>query len=105
MRVGLPFLPTGTDQLLRVALLDFFRLLVNKLDGLSTGRIAAVDNAATAMPTTGTFARGDFVRNATPSILGVAASRYVITGWTRITDGSAHVAGTDWAETRTLTGT
>lgn len=29
----------------------------------------------------------------------------VVTGWVRLTTGSAHVLNTDWAEMRTLTGT
>lgn len=60
---------------------------------------------ASAMPTTGFYAQGHFVKRTTPSIAGTAGSQYVVTGWVRVTTGSGHVAGTDWAEMRTLTGT
>jgi hypothetical protein len=49
-------------------------------------------NFATAMPATGYWAEGDFVRNVDPSI----ASGKVLLGWSRLTSGSAHSAGTDW---------
>jgi polygalacturonase len=61
--------------------------------------------AGSAVPSTGFYVAGHVVRRTTPTIAGSAASRYVIHGWIRITTGSAHVAGTDWAEQRTLTGT
>lgn len=60
---------------------------------------------AAAMPTTGTYARGDFVSNSQPAIAGGAGSRYVVLGWKRLVDGTAHVAGVDWIESRALTGT
>nr|UVX45940.1 MAG: hypothetical protein [Bacteriophage sp.] len=59
---------------------------------------------ATSMPTTGTYRRGEFVKNTTPSILGEAGAKYVLKGWTRITDGNAHVLNTDWVEERAPTG-
>ena len=45
-----------------------------------------------SMPTAGAWKKGDFVRNAAPSLSGG-----VTPGWLRLTDGSAHTAGTDWA--------
>jgi hypothetical protein len=48
-------------------------------------------------PTTGTYVRGHFTRNALPTILGTGGSQYIITGWVRITTGSAHVLDTDWS--------
>lgn len=47
-----------------------------------------VENSA--MPSTGTYVRGHFVANNTPTI---AAK---IIGWLRITTGASHVLGTDW---------
>lgn len=60
---------------------------------------------ASAMPTSGAWNQGDFVINDSPSVLGTAGSRYILHGWTRLTNGSNHVLNTDWAESRTLTGT
>jgi len=45
---------------------------------------------ATSMPTTGKWAATSFVRN-------VSSANDGILGWRRLTTGSAHVAGTDWA--------
>lgn len=47
-----------------------------------------------AVPITGAFNQGDYVKNTAPVLTGGA----VITGWIRLTSGSAHVLGTDWAE-------
>jgi hypothetical protein len=67
---------------------------------LADGRLAAVTNAATAAPTTGTHARGDFLRNSAPAELGSASSKYVIFGWICVTGGTP---GT-WLQCRFLTG-
>lgn len=67
---------------------------------LSEGRLAAEYGATTAAPTTGTHARGDFVRNSEPSELGAASSKYVIYGWLCVTGGEP---GT-WVQCRFLTG-
>lgn len=58
-----------------------------------------------AQPTTGRYHKGDVQVNSAPAILGTAGSRYVLKEWVRLTDGVNHVANTDWAEARTLTGT
>ena len=62
-------------------------------------------NGASAMPSAGKFLRGHVVKNSLPAVAGAASSQYVISGWVRLTTGSAHVLNTDWAEMRTLTGT
>ncbi len=49
-------------------------------------------NFATAIPTTGYWAEGDFVQNVDPAI----ASGKVLLGWSRLTSGGAHSVGTDW---------
>ena len=46
-----------------------------------------------AVPTTGSYTRGDIVYNTSPSI---DANNLTLFGWTRLTTGSAHVLGTDW---------
>lgn len=48
--------------------------------------------SSTAAPTQGFYARGHFVLNQTPSI----SAGKVRKGWLRLTDGVAHVDGTDW---------
>jgi hypothetical protein len=50
--------------------------------------------ATSSIPTTGENAQGDFVFNTAPAIAG---SPTLLLGWHRLTTGSAHVAGTDWA--------
>lgn len=60
---------------------------------------------ANAMPTTGYYRAGDFVRNITPVVAGGGGSQYIITGWVRLTSGNAHVLNTDWSQSRVLTGT
>ena len=57
-----------------------------------------------AMPTSGEYAKGDFVHNSNISELGSVASKYIILGWSRLVTGTAHVLNTDWLEARCLTG-
>lgn len=49
---------------------------------------------ASAMPSSGTYRQGDIVKNTGGTIDG---NNMVLTGWYRLTTGSAHVAGTDWS--------
>ena len=60
--------------------------------GPTRHEVRNITNAA-AMPTSGSWAQGDFVHNQTPSISGGK----VLLGWSRVTTGSAHVLNTDWA--------
>jgi hypothetical protein len=71
-----------------------------QLNLISEGRIFGVTNRATAIPTTGLYEQGDFIRNATPLELGVASSKYIIHGWQCVLAGEP---GT-WVECRYLTG-
>lgn len=98
-----PRFPADPSQLIR-KLTDLFRDTSKQVNDLTEGRISAVTNAATSVPTTGTWKQGDFVRNSEPVEAGTATSKYVVTGWIRVTSGSGNVAGTDWKESRTLTG-
>lgn len=82
-------------------LVDYFRDLTRKVNGLASGSYNAVDNAYTAAPTTGTWATGDFIRNSSPSVLGAASSQYVIYGFLCVAGGEP---GT-WVQCRFLTGT
>lgn len=52
---------------------------------------------ATAKPSTGTYVAGAFVKNLTPTI-SAGPPATVVTGWLRLTTGSNHVLGTDWAQ-------
>jgi hypothetical protein len=82
---------------------DLLRLIgkiTQQLNSLTEGNAAAVHNAATAAPTTGSWAVGDVVKNSAPAEAGAGGSKYVITGFI------CTVAGTPgtWLEMRSLTG-
>ena len=99
--VQLPINPdTQYARDLNFKLKDIFRTFAQRLNTATDGRIAAVDNAANTVPTAGMYAAGDFVRNSSPSELGAAASKYVITGWLCVAAGTP---GT-FVQTRSLTG-
>jgi hypothetical protein len=100
-----PLLPSDTPPNLRAALSRFIRDAATKINQMAAGSFAGKDNAATAMPTTGTWAIGDFVTKSNPVVAGGGGSQYVITGWLRITNGTGNVLNTDWVEARVLTGT
>jgi len=76
------------------------RQTANAVNSIAEGRMAAFYTASTAAPTTGTWAKGDKVRNSNPSELGTALSKYVIDSWICVTAGTP---GT-WLQQRTLTG-
>ncbi len=79
---------TAFDRALMVRLKDVFRTYSQRIIGLSEGRLNAIDNAVTSVPTTGTYAQGDFVRNSTPTELGTAGNKYCIDGWTCVVGGT-----------------
>lgn len=62
-------------------LTDLFRATNAQVNQLTEGTVSAVHSAATAAPTAGTYAQGDFVRNSTPAEAGTAGAKYVVTGW------------------------
>jgi hypothetical protein len=49
---------------------------------------------ASAKPTSGSYAQGDFLFNTAPALAG---SPITLLGWHRLTTGSNHTDGTDWA--------
>ena len=58
------------------------------------GRIKAATVVSSALqPATGTYVAGHFVAASVPAV----ANRQALLGWLRLTTGSGHVAGTDWA--------
>lgn len=58
------------------------------VNAMAEGRLAATYNAQTAVPTTGSYAQGDVVRNSAPSELGSGGSKYVIYGWMCLASGT-----------------
>lgn len=99
-----PNLRTGDDLAgLRYSLTQEWPRMAGAVNALAEGRISGV-NGYSSVPTTGSWAIGDFVRNSAPVEAGAATAKYVVLGWIRITDGSANVLNTDWLECRALTG-
>lgn len=94
-----PRFPSDVGQLTR-KLTDLFRDVAVQVNGVSEGKVSAVTNAYTAAPTSGTWAKGDYIRNSAPAEAGSASSKYVILGWICTVGGEP---GT-WLECRALTG-
>jgi hypothetical protein len=89
-----------THEYSRQTLFNILQSIDVQVNSLSEGHISASYNAATAAPTTGTHAAGDFIRNSAPSELGGAGSKFVVLGFL------CTVAGTPgtWLSCRVLTG-
>lgn len=83
-----------------VELLRLLREIAAQLNGLSEGKISANYNAYTAEPTTGTWAKGDYITNSNPVEAGIALSKYVVKGFICVASGTP---GT-WVQDRGLTG-
>lgn len=81
-------------------LFDLLRRIAYQLNLLSEGAISAKYNALAAPPTSGKWARGDWVENSAPSELGATGAKYVVQGWRCTVSGEP---GT-WMAARTLTG-
>ena len=96
-------LPAELDQLI-VQLQDLISRSNQQINLVTEGAGAAFHGARTSVPTTGTWASGDFVKKSTYVEAGAVLSKYVITGWLRLTNGSGNVLNTDWVEGRVLTG-
>ncbi len=92
--------PDDYQQRLNLSLTNTLRDLQNRLDLVAGGFLSGARNTATSVPTTGTYAVGDFVRKSDPVEAGSASSKYVIYGYL------CTVAGTPgtWVECRFLTG-
>jgi hypothetical protein len=75
-----PRFPADSSQLIR-KLTDLFRDTAKQVNDLTEGRIAAVTNATTSVPTAGTWNKGDIVRNIAPTEAGTAPNTYVVYGW------------------------
>lgn len=94
-----PYLPGDFPGFMR-QMDTLYRAIAQQVNGLSEGSVVAAYNAATAIPTTGTYAQGDMLRNATPTEQGTGGSKYVVTGWVCVAGGTP---GT-WVPMRALTG-
>lgn len=84
----------------RARLEELLGKIEEQVNLLSEGRIGPRYASRTAVPTTGDFEVGDVVWNSSPSKLGSAGSRYIITGWICVVGGSP---GT-FEQMRVLTG-
>ena len=60
----------------------------NQINAISEGRIGGHYNAATSIPTTGTYQQGDKVWNSAPVEAGAASSKYIVVGWINVTGGT-----------------
>lgn len=71
-----------------------------QVNAMAEGRLFGTYNAQTSAPSTGTYAKGDFIRNSAPAEAGTALSKYVVIGWVCSVSGTP---GT-WLQCRFLTG-
>ena len=70
---------------------SLFAAIENQVNSLAEGRIAGRHFTATSVPTTGSFAVGDIVWNASPTVSSAAGSvsqSYVVLGWVCTAAGS-----------------
>ena len=101
-----PNLPVvGNDQPqyikdLSFKLTNLLRAIAAQVNGISEGTQAFFYTARVSVPTTGTWAVGDFVLNSAPAEAGTAGSKYIIHGWRCVAGGTP---GT-WLQCRFLTG-
>ena len=98
-----PNIPADPDGMRR-RLTDLIKRTNEKVNALIEGRASALYAAQSSVPTTGTWAIGDYVHNSAPAELGTTPNKYVVYGWKRLTSGSANVLNTDWVADRRLTG-
>jgi hypothetical protein len=98
-----PNIPAEADGMRR-RVSDLIKRTNEQLNGLTEGRMSANHAARTSVPTTGTWAVGDYVHKSNPSEAGTTPNKYIVHGWKRLTNGSANVLNTDWFEDRRLTG-
>jgi hypothetical protein len=102
MKLPDPILPQNPDAAtLTRRLNELMRQVQQQVNNLSDGRVSAVNNAQSSVPTTGTWQRGDFVLNTAPTPLGEAGNQYIIDGWKCVYGGTP---GT-WVEYRVSVGT
>jgi hypothetical protein len=75
-------LPQNEDaKALKQRLYEINRDVATQVNAISEGAISGASNAAASIPTTGVYAKGDFVRNSAPVELGTVGSKYVVWAW------------------------
>ena len=99
-KILLPFPASEYENQLNRVLYQEIEDISKQVNDLTEGRIFADHSAMTAKPTTGTYYKGDKIRNSAPSELGTNIPRYVILGWVCVDSGTP---GT-WVEVRAKTG-
>lgn len=75
---------------------DGFRFIIKDCNPQSAtwGRVKNIcARRSSSIPTTGTYVQGTFVASTAPTVI----DRHLLLGWQRLTTGSGHVLGTDWA--------
>lgn len=82
------------------AIESLFKSIADQLALVSECRQASYYQSRTSAPTTGTYQKGDWVKNSAPAELGSGGSMYIIFGWVNVASGEP---GT-WRELRVLTG-
>ena len=102
----LPQLPRDASQYdreLNAALQNSLANISQQINQLAEGRAVVHYNEDTAVPTSGSYRLGDFVRNSNPSeISGSTAVKYVLRGWVCVSNGSA--SATSFVQVRSPTG-
>jgi len=98
-----PNIPGDADGMRR-RVSDLLKRTNEKVNALVEGRASALYAAQSSVPTTGTWAVGDYVHNSAPVQAGATPNKYIIHGWKRLTSGSGNVLNTDWFEDRRFTG-
>lgn len=87
-----PQLPSQPDtdyaRNLNFTLSRLFRSIAQKVNQIGDGRLNGSDLVAATVPTTGTYAAGDFIRNSAPAELGSASSKYCVIGWICVAGGT-----------------
>lgn len=100
-----PRLPDGRNdwerRLVRT-LTDYLRLNSQQVNDLATGRLEANFNADSAIPSSGLFGIGDFVKKKPIVEQGSAGSKYIVYGWVCTSEGSA--SASSFTTVRFLTG-
>jgi hypothetical protein len=70
-----------------------------------TGRRQGVSALTfTAIPTQSTWKIGDVAFNSSVTEAGSGGNKYIVKGYSRITNGTGNVLNTDWLQNRVLTG-
>jgi len=87
-----PALPPNADspyeKSLNYVLTRLLKNIAAKVNAIGDGKLAGSDLVAAAIPTTGTYAQGDFIRNSAPVEAGTAGSKYIVVGWCCTVSGS-----------------